>query len=186
MVHQIKKIVLIGPESTGKTTLCEQLSVHYDSSWVQEFARDYLQTNGKEYKYIDIKKIAEGQLKYEETGIKNAMELLKSNPQKKHPVFLDTDFHVLKVWSEFVFNQCDNWILNTISERNYDLYLLCAPDIPWVKDEYREAPDLELRLKIFEHYKEIMINQYTPWKIINGDFDSRLAQSIKAVEELFQ
>ena len=186
MEHQIKKIVLIGPESTGKTTLCEKLSSHYDSVWVQEYARNYLQTKGKEYSIDDIRKIAEGQLKNEEKGIKNALELVKSNPQKKYPVFLDTDFQVLKVWSEFVFNQCDNWILNTISERNYDLYLLCTPDIPWVKDEYREAPDLELRLKIFRHYKEILINQHTPWKIIHGDFDSRLAQSIKSVEELFQ
>jgi nicotinamide riboside kinase len=64
--------------------------------------------------------------------------------------------------------------------------LLCAPDIPWVKDEYREAADLELRLKIFEHYKEIMISQHTPWKIINGDFETRFAQAIKAVDELFQ
>lgn len=186
MEHQIKKIVLIGPESTGKTTLCEQLSEHYESVWVREYARVYLQTNGKEYKFDDIKKIAEGQLKNEEIVIKTALELLNNNPKKTYPVFLDTDFYVLKVWSEWVFNQCDNWILNTISERSYDLYLLCEPDIPWVKDEYREAPDLDMRLKIFEHYKEIMTNQHTPWKIINGDFETRLMQSIKAVEELFQ
>lgn len=186
MEYQIKKIVLIGPESTGKTTLCEQLSAHYNSVWVEEYARTYLQANGKEYSLDDIRKIAEGQLKSEEIGIEKALGLLSSNPQKKRPLFLDTDFHVLKVWSEFVFNQCDNWILNTISVRNYDLYLLCEPDIPWIKDKYREAPDLELRLKIFEYYKEIMINQHTPWKIINGDFDARLAQSIKAVDRLFQ
>ena len=185
MENQIKKIVLVGPESSGKTTLCEQLSAHYDSIWAEEYARTYLQTNGKEYNLNDIRKIAEGQLKNEEAGIKNAMNLISSNPEKKYPVFLDTDLNVLKVWSEWVFNQCDNWILNTISERSYDLYLLCEPDIPWVKDEFREAPDLELRLKIFEHHKEIMINQHTPWKIINGDFETRLAQAIKAVDELF-
>lgn len=186
MEHQIKKIVLIGPESTGKTTLCEQLSAHYNSIWVQEYARTYLQTNGKEYKFEDIRKIAEGQLKNEKSGIEKTLDLLNSNPRKKQPLFLDTNFHVLKVWSEFVFKQCDNWILNTITERSYDLYLLCEPDIPWVKDEFREAPDLELRLKIFEHYKEIMISQHTPWKIINGDFETRFAQAIKAVDELFQ
>jgi hypothetical protein len=184
--NQIKKIVLIGPESSGKTTLCEQLSNHYGSLWVQEYARVYFQINGKKYKFDDIRKIGEGQLKNEETGIEKALELIYNNPEKKQPLFLDTDFHVLKVWSEWIFNKCDNWILKTISERSYDLYLLCAPDIPWIKDELREAPDLELRLKLFEHYKEIMIKQHTPWKIINGDFETRLMQSIKAVEELFQ
>ena len=50
----MKKIVTIGPESTGKSTLCEQLAQHYDSMWCPEFAREYLLTNGKNYDYDDL------------------------------------------------------------------------------------------------------------------------------------
>ena len=185
MEHHIKKIVLIGPESSGKTTLCELLAAHYQTPCVKEYAREYLQTNGKEYSFSDIKKIGQGQLENEEKVISELMKtaLIQKKPQ---PLFIDTDFHVLKVWSEIVFNQCDNWLLNTISSRKYDLYLLCEPDIPWVADEFRESPDLNARLKIFQHYKEIMINQQVTWSIINGDYESRLLQARKVVDLLLQ
>lgn len=185
MEHQIKKIVLIGPESTGKSTLCEQLAQHYQTVWVKEYAREYLQTNGKQYVFSDIKQIALGQMENEERGIAEAIKNYHTH-QKLQPLFIDTDFQVLKVWSEIVFNQCDNWLLNTISSRKYDLYLLCAPDIPWVKDEFREAPDLLSRVKIFQHYKEIMINQQIDWSLIDGDFESRRIKAIAAVDKLFQ
>jgi nicotinamide riboside kinase len=92
--------------------------------------------------------------------------------------------YVMKVWCEFVFGKCHRWVLDQIIERKYDLYLLCNTDLPWVKDELREYPDLKTRDQLYHIYKDIMINQSTPWVDISGDYDERLQTAIKAVDQL--
>jgi nicotinamide riboside kinase len=92
----------------------------------------------------------------------------------------------MKVWSEYVFNACDHFILNQIAERKYDCYLLCEPDIDWVKDELREYPDLETRSKLFHHYKDLMVHQHCDWVSITGDYDSRLQKAISHIDSLLQ
>ena len=174
---QLKKIVIIGPESTGKSTLCAQLANHYKTQWVREYAREYLLKHGTGYKYEDLYTIAEGQIKGE-TDITNNLQPATHTPQL---IFIDTDLQVIKVWSEFVFNKCDNRILTAIANRQYDLYLLCNTDLPWVKDELREYPDLESREKLYHYYKETMINQPTPWVDISGNHEERLQKAISAV-----
>jgi nicotinamide riboside kinase len=99
-------------------------------------------------------------------------------------VFIDTDMIVIQVWSEYVFNKCDNRILTTIANRKYDLYLLCNIDAPWVKDNLREYPDLETREKLFYYYKEIMVNQNVPWQIISGNYEERLQNAIGFVNNI--
>lgn len=175
----IKKIVVIGPESTGKSSLCEQLAKHFKTEWVQEYAREYLLKNGTDYKYEDLFEIAQGQIRNEDVATHN-LQLITHNSQ----LFIDTDFYVIKVWSEFVFNKCDNRILTQIANRKYDLYLLCNTDVPWVKDELREYPDLETREKLFYFYKDAMINQHVPWVEISGDYDQRLKTAIEAVNSI--
>ncbi len=177
---QLKKIVIIGPESTGKSTLCEQLAAHYKTQWVPEYAREYLLKYGTDYKYEDLYTIARGQIKGEE-DITNNLQPATRNPQL---IFIDTDLHVIKVWSEFVFNKCDNRMLTQIANRQYDLYLLCNTDLPWVKDELREYPDLELREKLYHYYKETMINQTVPWVEISGNYEERLYMAIDAVNNM--
>lgn len=182
---QIKKIVIIGPESTGKSTLCAELAAHYQTAWVREYAREYLEKNGTDYGFEDLYKIAEGQLDAEDhrpptTDHRSAPETEGSpNPQL---LFIDTNLYVIKVWSEYVFNKIDNRILTGIAKRKYDLYLLCDVDLPWVKDELREYPDLHTRKKLFHYYKEEMAEQNIPWVIISGNYDERLKKSIKAVD----
>jgi NadR type nicotinamide-nucleotide adenylyltransferase len=178
-----KKIVVIGPESTGKSTLCAQLAEHFKTQWVPEYAREYLLKHGTDYKYEDLYTIAEGQVKGEENII-NSMIHPKPSTLNPQPVFIDTDLNVIKVWSEFVFNNCDNRILTGIANRNYDLYLLCNTDLPWVKDELREYPDLETREKLYYYYKETMINQPVPWEEISGNYEERLQKGIGAVNKL--
>ncbi len=180
---QIKKIVIIGPESTGKSTLCEELAAHYKTIWVKEYAREYLETNGTEYRYEDLYTIALGQIAGEEKAIS---ELINRQPSTVNcqPLFIDTDLYVMKVWSEFVFNKCDNRILKGITQRNYDLYLLCDIDLPWVEDNLREYPDLESREKLFHFYKESMTEQQTPWVLIRGNYEERLQVAINAVDPL--
>lgn len=176
----LKKIVIIGPESTGKSTLSLQLAEHYKTYHVEEYARDYLETNGKEYTYDDLLKISEGQIKLEEIET----EKLKKDKINSSLLFIDTDSYVIKVWSEFVFNKCDNRILNNIASRKYDLYLLCNTDLPWTADKLREYPDLKIRNKIYHYYKDAMINQKTPWVEISGDYNQRFNIAIKAVDNL--
>jgi NadR type nicotinamide-nucleotide adenylyltransferase len=179
-----KKIVIIGPESTGKSTLCTKLAEHYNTIWVQEYAREYLLKNGTDYTFDNLLDVAKGQLNNEELGIRN-LELRKSSPLTTHhsPLIIDTDMYVMKVWCEFVFNQCHHWILNRIVERQYDLYLLCNIDLPWVKDELREYPDLASREKLYHHYKDAMVNQNVPWVDINGNYEERLQKAIAAIDK---
>jgi NadR type nicotinamide-nucleotide adenylyltransferase len=176
----MKKIVIIGPESTGKSTLCEQLAAHYKTIWVKEYAREYLLKNGTDYTFGNLLTIAKGQLLQEDTGL-SKLSTIKHQPST---IFFDTDMYVMKVWCEFVFEKCHHWILNRIVERKYDLYLLCNTDLPWVKDELREYPALENRQKLYHHYKDIMVNQNVPWVDISGGYEERLGKAIAAVESI--
>ncbi|HEX5317051.1 MAG TPA: ATP-binding protein, partial [Candidatus Kapabacteria bacterium] len=97
----LKKIVIIGPESTGKSALCERLAAHYVCSWVPEYAREYLLANGPKYTFEDLTTIARGQLELEDRLTADAV---KAGHDR---IFIDTDMYVMKVWSEFVFDRCD-------------------------------------------------------------------------------
>jgi NadR type nicotinamide-nucleotide adenylyltransferase len=167
-----KKIVVIGPESTGKSTLCEGLAAHYHTEWVREYARESLLTHGTTYSYDDLSTIARGQLALEEAGRGDSV------------LFIDTDMYVIKVWSEYVFGRCETWILKEIAARRYDGYLLCRTDLPWTKDELREYPDLATRERLYHIYRDLLINQNIPWAEVGGEGDDRLKNAIGAVERL--
>ena len=182
----LKKIVVVGPESTGKSTLCGQLAQHYETTWCPEFAREYLLTNGKNYDFEDLLTIAKGQLaledEYSATLEENSLPMLEDGGHL--PLFIDTDMYVMKVWCEFVFENCHRFILDEIVKRKYDLYLLCNTDLPWVKDELREYPDIKSRKKLYAIYKDLMINQSIPWVDIRGSYEERLQRAIVAVDNL--
>ena len=183
----IIKVVVIGPESTGKSSLCEQLANHYNTEWVKEYAREYLLTNGTEYSYDDLLEIAKGQLALENVAIElveNKTTNISASNSSSQIILLDTNMYVLKVWCEFVFEKCHPWILNQIVENSYDLYLLCDIDLPWVKDELREYPDLEIREKLYHHYKDLLVNQSTPWVNISGNYQQRLENAINAIDSV--
>ena len=179
----LKKIVIIGPESTGKSTLCEQLAAYYKTLWCPEYAREYLLEHGKQYTYDDLLVIARDQIALEDKY--TAMMKVSGSRLTTHDsrlLFIDTDMYVIKVWSEFVFGKCHRFILDQVAERKYDLYLLCNTDLPWVKDELREYPDLKTRERLFHIYKDIMINQEVPWIEISGNNEARLLKAIDAVD----
>lgn len=198
----IRKIVIIGPESTGKSTLCSELATHFHTVWCPEYAREYLLKYGTDYSFEDLAVIASGQLKLEEEYVE---KVRKSESQKvgkpertddnsSNPglpesrtsgiLFLDTDMYVMKVWCEFVFGKCHRFVLDEIVQRKYDLYLLCNTDLPWVKDELREYPDLQTRETLFRIYKDLLVNQSTPWVEIQGNNEARLQIAIEAVNRL--
>jgi len=189
----IKKVVVIGPESTGKSSLCEKLANHYKTEWVKEYAREYLLTNGTEYNYDNLLEIAKGQFALEKAAIQlveNKIKIRSDNNTTSAAndlseiVLIDTNMYVLKVWCEFVFEKCHPWILNQIVENSYDLYLLCDIDLPWVKDELREYPDVEVREKLYHHYKDLLINQSTPWVNISGNYQQRVEIAVNAIDSI--
>jgi nicotinamide riboside kinase len=203
-METIKKFVIIGPESTGKSTLCGQLADHFDTLWVPEYAREYLEKNGTDYNYGDLLTIAKGQIKLEEEGIRHYTSGIRhprlSNTQQKkdtatsYPssvppsedrglLFIDTDMYVMKVWCEFVFNKCHSWILNRIAERSYEGYLLCNADLQWVKDDLREYPDEKVRNKLFHFYKDLLVNQQVPWTEISGNYEERFDKAVSFVNQ---
>ena len=173
-MEAMKKFVVIGPESTGKSTLCSQLAQHFNTKWVPEYAREYLEKSGTNYTFDDLLIIARGQIDLEES-LSSQLTIPNSR------LFIDTDMYVMKVWCEYVFNKCHNWILNRIAERKYDGYLLCNVDLPWVKDNLREYPDLETRNKLYHFYRDILINQNIPWVEINGSYRERFERAVKFV-----
>jgi NadR type nicotinamide-nucleotide adenylyltransferase len=186
--NNIKKIVVIGPESTGKSTLCKQLAQHYNTNWCSEYARTYLLTNGTNYTYEDLELIAKGQLALEDEFVEK-VKTKTPNPQSSFPtnplLFIDTDMYVMKVWCEYVFGKCHTFILEEIVNRKYDLYLLCNVDLPWVKDELREYPDEKPRQELYKIYKDLLLNQSTPWVGISGNYEERLQAAIKAIDTNF-
>jgi NadR type nicotinamide-nucleotide adenylyltransferase len=175
----IKKFVIVGPESTGKSTLSQNLATHFNTEWVREYAREYLEKNGTDYTFENLYDIAQGQLAGEDAAVKNLQE-----NNKNVPLIIDTDMYVIKVWSEFVFNKCDNRVLTEITKRKYDGYILCNTGVPWVKDNLREYPDHVIREKLFHYYKEELSEQNTPWIIINGGYEERTQQAIDFVQGL--
>lgn len=184
----LKKIVVIGPESTGKSTLCQQLAEHFETVWCPEYAREYLLSNGKDYSYQDLLTIAKGQIALEEKQAalleKRAAPLLEQDFDI--PYFIDTDMVVMKVWCEFVFNKCHPFIEEQLAKRKYDHYFLCQPDLDWEKDELREYPDLQTREKLFGIYKNFLANQSTPWTLISGKNEARVQAAIRTVNGILE
>ena len=177
---QLKKIVIIGPESTGKSSLCERLAIHFKTKWVPEYARAYLLENGMNYTEKDLLYIAKGQLALEDQF---TLEVQKQFPVPS-ALFIDTNMYVMKVWSDFVFKKSDPWIVAQLPLRTYHLYLLCDIDLPWTRDELREYPDLETRKRLYDIYRQLLESQPTPWVAISGNYDERLHKAIEAVDSL--
>ncbi|TAD87957.1 MAG: ATPase [Bacteroidetes bacterium] len=176
----LKKIVAIGPESTGKSTLCTQLAAALGGVYCAEYARQYMLENGTDYDFDTLLTIAKGQMAAEAA----AETALVAGPTAGGLIFLDTNQYVMKVWCEYVFNDCHRWILNHIATAPYDLYLLCRPDVPWVKDELREYPNEKPRQQLYHMYKDLLMHQHVPWVEVSGNYAQRFELAKRAVEKL--
>ena len=170
----MKKIIITGPESSGKTTLAKALAAHFKTVSVPEFAREYIDQLGRPYVESDLLEIAKGQLRLENEMAKRASNFL----------FCDTDLITIKIWALDKFGKCDPWILEQITQRQYELYLLCASDIPWEPDPQRE--DENRRDEIFEMYAHELKSQNVNWEIVRGLGEKRLRKAIELVEQNFQ
>jgi NadR type nicotinamide-nucleotide adenylyltransferase len=159
-----KKIVVIGPESTGKSTLSENLAKALATVWVPEHARTYIDLLNRPYDENDLLEIAKGQLDSEDDLLKQAGKYL----------ICDTDLNVIKVWSEHKYGRCDSWILEQIAARKYDAYLLTDIDFEWADDPQREHSDPSMRQYFYDQYKDIVISSGLPWINIKGTHQERM------------
>jgi nicotinamide riboside kinase len=172
----ILKIALFGPESTGKTTLAKQLAEYYETEWVPEFARDYLQEKWEENQHIctadDMLPIAYGQVALENKKLSTANRFL----------FCDTNLLVTKVFSEMYYHSCDPLLNEAALEHEYDLFFLTDIDVPWEKDDIRDSPNG--RETVFSVFKQTLIQTKKPFITLSGDKTSRLAKAITITDHL--
>ncbi len=156
-----KRIVITGPESSGKTTLSNLLAEAYEVKIVSEFAREYLQKLAAEYVFDDVIKMAEEQL-YLETEIKDELAIL------------DTDLTVYAVWIKEKYNLEIDWIQNHLKKAKDKIYFLCDIDVEWEDDPLREHPKQEDRLRLFNSYKTLLEENNLLYYIISGDVPTRI------------
>lgn len=171
-MRMLKKIAIIGPESTGKTTLAEKLAKHYRTMWVPEYAREYLDSINRPYTYDDLLLIARGQMQEEDRKAAQANRLL----------ICDTNLVVIKVWSEYKYGKCHPWIDQEMKARQYDLVLLSNFDFPWVADPLREHP--ENRKELFAIYQNLLNELGVKHLVISGNSSQRFEQAVEAVDAL--
>jgi NadR type nicotinamide-nucleotide adenylyltransferase len=166
------RIAITGPESTGKSWLAEQLAAWYGTSWVPEYAREYLERTQGKYQYEDILKIAKGQLKSE----------IRIEAKTKNILFCDTEFLVTRIWCEVKYGKVHPWILDNAETHPYDLFLLCNIDLPWQFDPLREHP--EMRPYLFDRYVETLDNLGANYRIVSGTGEERLMNAVRFIEGL--
>lgn len=171
--NTVLKIGIIGAESTGKTELCENLALHFDTVWVPEYAREYFNDSDiYNYSLNDLVSIAKRQILVEEQKKLEANRFL----------FCDTTLITLKIWAELEFNQSPDYIENELKRISYDHYFITDNQVPWVADAQRlnkHSRDLLFQLNLAEVQKI-----GTPFTIISGIKDQRLKTAIQSLSKL--
>jgi NadR type nicotinamide-nucleotide adenylyltransferase len=170
----VRKVCLIGPESTGKSVLARRLARHFQTVYVAEYARGYLTTKDNRVDTDDFEIIARGHRASEEALARQANRVL----------ICDTDLITTLIWADVFDGNVPHWVRDEADRRRYDLYLVTDVDVPWVDDPQRFLPkDRETFRDRCIHELEI---RSRPYQIINGDWDERFRLAVKAVEEVIQ
>lgn len=173
----IVKVVLFGPESTGKSTLSELLARHYNTVWVPEYAREYLQdkwnNQRKTCEQKDLIPIAIGQMVLENELAKKADKIL----------ICDTDLLETKVYSEEYYGGfVDPDLDRAATESQYDLYLLSYIDTPWEADDLRDRPTQ--REEMFRAFERALVNNQRPYVILKGRVKERMNTAVQAIDKI--
>jgi len=171
------RIALVGPESSGKTTLARLLAEHYGAAWVEEYVREYMERRdvgrgyARPFAFDDLEHIGRGQIEAEDRAASGATLL-----------FCDTELLATEIWGEIYFGAAPEWVRQESRRRRYALYLLLAPDIAWDDDGTREFP--HRRDEHFRRLRDELDARALPYAVVSGGYDARFRAAIVAVDEL--
>ncbi len=175
---EIIKIAMYGPESTGKTTLASQLASEFNTTWIPEFARDYLQEkwNSKQESCSqdDLIPIAIGQTHLENSALNKANKI----------IFCDTNLLVTKVFSDLTYNHCDAILERAAKKHKYDLIFLTDIDVPWEKDDLRDKPNH--RENVLEVFEQALIDFEKPYIKLSGNKEERFEKASKIITDFLK
>lgn len=178
MKNALLKIVIYGAESTGKTSMAKALAKYYNTAWVPEYARDYLQRKyencGEICAIEDLLPIAKGQLKLEQKAAeksKNGVLFCDTNP-------LQTYYYGKAYYKNFKYPEL--WQL--ANQQRYDFYFLTYIDIPWVADDLRDRPNK--RMAMHHLFETSLKDNNFPYLTLKGSQEERLQTAVNKVEEL--
>jgi NadR type nicotinamide-nucleotide adenylyltransferase len=168
---QIKKIAIVGPESTGKSTMSQILAKHFNVLWVPEYARYYCANLTADCTLQDEINMFHGQVALEDSILAIA---------DSDFIICDTTFLTVKIWSDEMLGLTPEVVLNALPRKPYDLYLLLDIDLPWEEDPLRDFPDKrEYFMNVW--YKELNALGAN-YKVISGLGDKRISCAIQSVE----
>jgi len=167
------RVVITGPESTGKTALAKALSGKWGSPWIPEYARQYVENLDHKYSFDDVVAIAEHQI---------GEEAIYSSEFRQGVLFFDTWLIITKVWFDLVFGKCPEWIIEHIRSSKIDLFLVCDTDLPWVADAVRENGG-EKREKLLHIYCNEIRSFGFKYEIITGFGPVRMENALKALSK---
>ncbi len=166
------RVVLTGSESTGKSTLAEELARHYTVGLVPEFVRTFAAQKSAPIDFSDHGPIARGQMALEDEHMARAERLL----------IQDTDLLSTVVYCRHYFGRCPAWIEEAAQSRRPNLYLLCQPDIPWIADGIRDRG--HRREELQEMFQRAVAASGVPSVDLRGTREERFARAIEAIAEL--
>lgn len=185
------KVGIIGPESTGKSTLAQQLSQRYHGIYVPEYAREYVEQLGHPYTYDDVCAIARHQIeqlqayassenktnveKRGSTGSDEAADDRWKTLSQDGIVFFDTELIITRVWFDYCYGSAPDWLLEAMAQYKMDVYLLLYPDLAWVDDPVRENGGEAIRLELFHRYEHEIQSLSVPYYIIRHTSQSTIS-----------
>ncbi len=169
----LKRIVISGPESTGKTELAEALAVNLGTIWVPEYARAYIEQLDRPYTFHDVEMIAR---------VQAAMESEFAEKASNGVLIFDTWFIITKVWFDVVYGHCPQWITDHIASSSIDLFLVCSTDLPWIPDRVRENGG-EMREDLFRQYCSEIVSFGFKYEIVEGEGEQRLQNALRILKK---
>ncbi|MBN2737745.1 MAG: ATP-binding protein [Spirochaetales bacterium] len=167
----MKRIIICGPESSGKTSLASALANFFKCPWVPEYARNYISGLHRAYEYSDLEHIA----------LRQMVQYLEYSPDDNWPfVFYDTHLIITQVWFEEVYGSAPWWLRDYIKKCHYDHFLLCAPDLPWEADGIRENPGVR-REELYFRYQVLIKSYGFSYSIVRGKGEARLNMALSQI-----
>ena len=170
-----RRVVVIGPECTGKTTLARELADRYGVRWVPEYARAFVNQVRRPVRFDDVDAIGRGQRAAEDEAMRDGRPLL----------VLDTDLVSTFVYSHHYYGDCPPWIEGAVPARLSDLYLLLGTDVPWQPEGYlREQP--ERREELYARFRQALEDLGARVVEVRGTWDQRRSTAIAAIDTLLE